>query len=399
MAEADRRVVRIFYWSGAVWRVSIQAYWLLFFLRVVVDLDLPPLQLVLLGTAKEIAVLVSEIPTGVVADLYSRKWSVVIAFAVTGAAVIGSGTVDTFGSLVLVSALWGLGLTFRSGAETAWLTDELGGAEQAEPFVIRRAGVEFAAGIVGALVAIFAALAASLSAALVGFGVVLIGRAVWLAAFMPELGFEPVRQSRLAEFRAVLIQGGRAVRRVPALWVLFVSTVLAGFGSEAVDRLYVRRLDDLSFASLAVDEVVLVGGIVIAQSVLAVVLLRRVEGRLRGPALPGALALLFVATSTGVAALGLVGILAVAVVGLVVQGTMRAMAQPVTVAWANAHATPATRATVHSFVGQAHSVGEITGGVALGLLAARAGLPVALAGSAVLYLLAAVSAARSRRRW
>jgi DHA3 family tetracycline resistance protein-like MFS transporter len=399
VSDADRRAVRIFYASGAIWRVSVQAYWLVFFLRVVVDLDLPPLQLVLLGTAKELTVLASEIPTGVVADLYSRKWSVVIAFAVTGVAVIGSGAFDSFAALVAMSALWGLGFTFRSGAETAWLTDELGGATAAEPFVIGRARIEFIAGIVGALVAIVVATTASLAAALVMFGFVLLAQALGLAIVMPEAGFEPVGRSRLAEFRGVLTRGSQAVRRIRPLRVLFVSTVLAGFGSEAVDRLYVRRLADLSFASFALSEIVLVGGVVILQSVAAVLLLRRIESGLRGAALPRALALLFAATAVGVVALGLVNVLLVAVVGLIVQGTMRAVAQPVTIAWANAHATSATRATVHSFIGQAHSVGEITGGIVLGTIAAVAGLPVALAGSAVLYLLGAASAARSRGSW
>ncbi len=40
---------------------------------------LTPFQLVVVGTAMEAAVFVSEIPTGVVADLYSRRWSVIIA--------------------------------------------------------------------------------------------------------------------------------------------------------------------------------------------------------------------------------------------------------------------------------------------------------------------------------
>ena len=44
------------------------------------DAQLIPYQLILLGTALEIAVIFFEVPTGIVADKYSRKLSVVLGF-------------------------------------------------------------------------------------------------------------------------------------------------------------------------------------------------------------------------------------------------------------------------------------------------------------------------------
>ena len=76
---------------------------------------------------------------------------------------------------------------------------------------------------------------------------------------------------------------------------------------------------------------------------------------------------------------------------------MRAVSKPVTVVWTNAYADASSRATVHSFIGQAHSLGEISGGLALGTIAAVFGLTTALTGSALLYGLAAVIAIRARR--
>ena len=43
------------------------------------QVGMSPLQLVLVGTVMEISVFVFEVPTGVVADLYGRKLSLVIA--------------------------------------------------------------------------------------------------------------------------------------------------------------------------------------------------------------------------------------------------------------------------------------------------------------------------------
>lgn len=48
------------------------------------DVGLSPLQLVLVGTVMEAAVFVSEIPTGVFADTYSRRASLVVSFVVQG---------------------------------------------------------------------------------------------------------------------------------------------------------------------------------------------------------------------------------------------------------------------------------------------------------------------------
>ena len=45
---------------------------------------LSPLQMVLVGTILEISAFVFEIPTGIVADLYSRRVSVIIGFALVG---------------------------------------------------------------------------------------------------------------------------------------------------------------------------------------------------------------------------------------------------------------------------------------------------------------------------
>ena len=69
-----------------------------------------------------------EVPTGVVADLYGRKLSVVISLLVMGSATILVGAVPQFWAILLGWVLWGFGLTFMSGAYEAWITDEVGAA-------------------------------------------------------------------------------------------------------------------------------------------------------------------------------------------------------------------------------------------------------------------------------
>ena len=47
--------------------------WVVMSVYLVSELHLSPLQLVLMGTGMEAAIFVSEVPTGVVADTYSRR--------------------------------------------------------------------------------------------------------------------------------------------------------------------------------------------------------------------------------------------------------------------------------------------------------------------------------------
>ncbi|MDQ3703432.1 MAG: MFS transporter, partial [Chloroflexota bacterium] len=88
------------------------------------EAGLTPLQLVLVGTMMEASIFLFEVPTGVVADTFSRRASVITGIALLGAASVQEGAVPLFGSILLAQALWGLGYTFTSGATEAWISGE-----------------------------------------------------------------------------------------------------------------------------------------------------------------------------------------------------------------------------------------------------------------------------------
>ena len=87
---------------------------------------LSPLQMVLVGTVLEATCFLFEIPTGIVADLYSRRLSVVIGVTLLGAGMLLQGLVPTFAAVLVAQVVWGTGSTFLSGADEAWLADEIG---------------------------------------------------------------------------------------------------------------------------------------------------------------------------------------------------------------------------------------------------------------------------------
>ncbi len=396
-AAPDRRTLRIFLQSGFVWQLCWSSYWTLFFLRVVVDVGLDPLQLLLLGTTKEVTILLVEIPTGVVADIRSRRLSVILSFFICGLAVVGAGLADTFAALVLTQALWAFGTTFRSGAETAWFTDEVGSVDVVDAVLPRRARLEAVGSIVGLAATALIAAATGLTTALVAVGAVLIGWGIVLTIGMPETGFERHVASARQRVRQLLGEGLQASRR-PGLRILLIATVATGFASEAVDRLAVARLDEVGLQD-TISPALLIGGSAVVQSVAAIVLLFVFGQRLAGPQLVTAMVILNALTAVGVGVLAQGGLLAIGLSGMVVQGTTRSIARTVTTGWTNHFTNRSNRATVHSFVGQAQSLGEISGGIILGIIAQQAGIGLALTTSAALYLVASIWTRRGHARW
>lgn len=67
--------------------------------------------------------------------------------------------------------------------------------------------------------------------------------------------------------------------------------------------------------------------------------------------------------------------------------------------WANHFTSRTNRATVHSFVGQAQSLGEISGGIVLGVIAQQVGIVTALTASTIVYIAASAYSRLGHRRW
>ena len=66
-----------------------------------------------------------EVPTGAIADSYSRKLSVIIGLVVAGVSTVGMGLTESYPMLLVLFAINGIGFTFFSGAEDAWAIDNL----------------------------------------------------------------------------------------------------------------------------------------------------------------------------------------------------------------------------------------------------------------------------------
>jgi MFS family permease len=132
------------------WRALLhKGWWLVTGVYLVVDADLSASQLVLIGAAQGAVALVFEIPAGVVADAISRKWALVASHLLMGTAMIATGLVTDFAPLVATQMLWGLAWTFASGADVAWITDEVDAPTRISVVLMRSGRAQLTGAAVG----------------------------------------------------------------------------------------------------------------------------------------------------------------------------------------------------------------------------------------------------------
>jgi MFS family permease len=388
---------RVFLRWSLVRDLSFRGYWLVTSLYLVVVADLSAFQLVFLGTAMELTVLVSEVPTGVMADTVSRKWSIVVSHVLMGAGMVITGLVTAFPALVIAQMLWGFGWTFGSGADVAWVTDEVADDLRISRVLTVRARWQQYGAAAGMVTFGVLAWATELSTAIVAAGVLMLLLGGYVIARFDEHGFTPTREHRLRESVSIFRRGVGLARRDHEIRLVFAAIVLVSSGAEAFDRLYPRRLVDLGFPEQP-DPVVWFTALGIATLAAGALVLRVVEARIDGSGAPRRiLAAGCLAATVGLVVLahapddvtGMAGVLVVGGIGWTV---IRA----VSVIWVNRRATSDVRATVQSFLGQVESFGEILGGLTLGVVAQSSTITTALTCSAALLGGAWVLVLRSR---
>ena len=333
------------------------------------------LQLVLVGTALEGAAFIFEIPTGVVADVYSRRLSIIIGNLIMGVGLMLYAVPD-FATLLLASALWGLGYTFTSGATQAWLADELGDERSGRAY-LRGAQLAQAGVIVGTLAAIaLGQWRLNLPIVLGGAGFIVL--AIFQVLVMPERGFSPTPRAERetwAEMRGAFLAGTRLVRARPILLTIIAIELVHGAYSEGYDRLWTAHLvRDIHVPAVGgYPSIVWIGSIELLIALLAMgatqLALRHIDTTRHTP-LTRALVALEGVLIVSVLGFALVGSFWVAAGCLIVVSLMRELLDPLKAAWTNQSLEPRVRATVFSMTSQSNALGQIAVGPAVGAFGA-----------------------------
>jgi len=337
---------------------------------------LTPVQLILVGTTLEISAFVFEVPTGIVADVYSRRLSIIIGYILMGVGFLVEGFFPAFLPILLAQVIWGLGYTFTSGATQAWITDEVG-EEDANKLFLRATQVGLFAALVGMG---FATLVGANNVALPlrvgGLGVILIG--VILAVIMPETGFHPTPREDRNTWQHMwhtFKQGVDVVRSKPRLMSVVGVGLFYGIYSEGFDRLWVKHLLDTFELPVIFggNQVAFFAVLRIVATVLTILAIRFVEKRVdTGNPIAIGRAMLLV---TGLISASLIGFalspLLLLSLGLYLSiSILRDIAGPLQSAWVNQKLDSKVRATVHSMFGQVDAIGQVVGGPIVAVIAA-----------------------------
>lgn len=351
---------------------------------------LTPVQLILVGTALEVSAFAFEVPTGIVADVYSRRLSIIIGYVLMGLGFLIEGFFPAFVPILLAQIIWGLGYTFTSGATQAWISDEVG--EEAVNKLFLR----------GTQAGLFASLLGMGGAMLIGannvalpiqvgaLGVMLIG--VTLFFVMPETGFHPTpREDRNTwqHMWHIFRQGANVVRARPRLMSIVFIGLFYGLYSEGFDRLWVKHLlDNFELPVLfGNNQVAFFAALRVAGAVLTILAVRFVEKRVDSTSPLAIGSALFLVTGTITVALigfALSPVLALSLILYLAVSVLRNVHIPLQTGWINQKLDSQVRATVHSMFGQVDAIGQMMGGPLVAGIAAVGSATASLVTSGLL---------------
>lgn len=378
------KIQQLYYMITSSRSLIIQMVFTLNAIYYVTTAELNALQLVLIGTILEVSILLFELPTGLVADLYGRKRSMVIGIGLIGIAHLLEGAIPEFWAIAIASALWGIGWTFISGAEQAWIADEMGN-EKLEQVFLRGAQYSSFGRFIGIGLAVLFAESMSVQTTILIAGslLVMLAFVVWRVA--PETKFEPITRvgtSNLLQAKRTVQDGYAHVRGNTILVGLAAITLVWGLASEGFDRLWGAHL--IETFRLSEEAAVYWFGLFYAVAfLLNMFVLKIVEMYVKGryaKVLYGFNVLLIVT----MLAFAWAGQFWLAVLLYWTIAALRNVHYPLMSVMTNERLPSKGRATILSMFGQVDAFGQVAGGPLIGLLALYTSIQGGLAASALL---------------
>ncbi|MBI6042521.1 tetracycline efflux MFS transporter TetA(P) [Clostridium perfringens] len=347
-------------------------------------LHLNPLQLMLVGTTLELACFIFEIPTAIVADVYSRKLSIVIGGVLTGVGFILEGSISSFVFVLVAQIVWGLGSTFISGSLEAWIAEEEKNKDLDEIYI---KGAQ--AGQIGAFIGIvLSTVIANFSVRLpiIVSGVLFIILALFLWLYMPENNFKPSAPGDLNTFKKMVYtfkSGLKFVKSKSILMILLAVTLFYGLSSEGYDRLSnAHFLQDTTLPKLGnLSSVTWFGIFGILGMILSFIVmhfmaknLKNEDNRKNGKLLL-CINILYISSMLIFA---LTRNFSLMLIAYLATNTFRIINEPIFSAWLNGHIDNNSRATVLSINGQMNSLGQILGGPIIGIIATNISVSIGI---------------------
>lgn len=386
MAKTNRQSTLRAYYLFRIIAPFVFAMWLtvamLYFATRISD---DPFQLALLGMALESSTFLFEIPTGVVADFYSRKWSIVLGYIIWGIGFLIQGLSQSYMIVLLSQVIWGLGFTFVSGAPEAWLVDELG-EEDSTPIFIRGSQIGQVSSICGIIVAtLIGTIDIALPIVVGGIGTLML--AGILALVMPEKGFTPAKRNNQSRWAILntFRDSTQVIRKKAVLRSVIWIGIIIGLSVGGFDALYTPHIVQ-NFAMPLFEPVIWFGILSAGVMVFTIPALEIAKRYLKNnPNFPVSSILAGFALGTIMGNLIFVwtGNFYIMLLAFWLSQTLRTATKPLFMAWINQHTASSVRATVISMYWQSNAFGNIVGTPILGFIGSFASLRIALTLSAL----------------
>jgi MFS family permease len=403
--DNQRKALRIYLLAQGLGSVLFTLTYTVQAVYFIQTVHMDPLQLVLVGTTLEATIFLFEVPTGVVADTYSRRLSVIIGTLLWGVGFLILGAFPLFATVLVSQVVLGLGYTFNSGASEAWLAGELGDANIGSAF-LKSAQVGRVATI-AAIVAGVGLASIKLNIPIIVAGVGWLGLAVYEIVAMPETGFskhsEPEEREGMAAMLKTFRQGSRVLRASSVLVLFLVLAVFTGASSEGMDRLSEAHfLTNFTFPEIGhMQPIVWFGMFDLALLALSFIVTESYRKRIDTNNHSLVARVVIVSSGlqiAGIVAFALAGSFWWAVAAYLAMRFFRGLASPLFSTWLTQSIDPRVRATVLSMVSQSDAIGQTAGGPVLGWIGTAISIPAALMTSAVLLVPALPLVAAARRR-
>jgi len=383
---SNLNIKNIYYFLTSSRSFSIYIVFTLNAIYYVSQAGLNPLQLVLIGTIMELTVLLFEIPTGLVADFFGRKKSLVVGTFIIGVAHILEGSFPTFWAIAVGAALWGIGWTFISGAEQAWIADELENKDLDQVF-LKGAQYSSLGSFIGIIVSVLLSSVFTVQIAILIAGGLLVLIAIIASIVVPETKFVRIVRNDTTSLQqmGLAIKGGfTQIKGNSVLVGLVAITLLMGLASEGFDRLWGAHFIEV-FQLNEEAAIYWFGAFFAIAFLLNIVVLKVVEAFVKERFANALLALnsllviamLFFAFS---------GSFLLAVLLYWIIASLREVNHPLMSVMINKRLQPKGRATALSMYGQLDALGQVAGGPLVGMIALYTSIQGGIAASAILII-------------
>ncbi len=345
-------------------------------------------QIALLASVFEASILITELPTGYLADLYGRKLSVILSSL---SLFFGGAVFILFPSLagfILAEILVGLGESLKSGALDAWIVDSLKYQNEAEKQKkVFGTGTKYktAGNLIGL---IFGGYLGFFNLKLTWFPFTLIFffSFFFLFLFMTEeyrTGTEstPHRVKPLKQLRETVRESFSLLRLEKTILALIILGLFSEFSYETISQYWqVHFYEGLKISPEYFGWIAAASSVIL---ILSLNLVMKLSSRFKSEANFVLLLQFGFISSLVIIALSISPFLAIML--FVLLQTFQGFKEPILLDLYNRSIPSHRRATLLSFINLTNSTGEVLAGLCIGIIALKLGLRVTfLFGSSIL---------------